>query len=406
MKIQIVRLAGALVATLACSALATAQYSEKFDGYAAGSSIVGQGGWQQWENSTVGANDNAVTAGPAHSAPNSLATWRDTDAIQDWGVNQPGTYVTGQWRHTTWVYVPNTTTDVQWWVFLSDYHHGCSAATPNPPPACFWTAQASVDPTVPEFNAQVGPSLCTGLAQTTGLTAPLTFDTWHEIALEVDLDTTPAKAQLYWDGAALGDPFDYSEGVSTGTGPSALDTLDLYANNNVSTNPVYWDDISIAASSTGNVPPCLGTATTFCTAGTSSNGCVPSINYLGSPSAAHTTGFQIGCNQVEINKQGLLFYGISQSFTPVPWGSGGNSFLCVKAPTQRTPNQNSNGTLACSGTFSLLWSGAGSYMQNTPSAVGNPLFSGQSFDGQWWYRDPPAVKTTNLSDGLRWIMAP
>jgi hypothetical protein len=41
-----------------------------------------------------------------------------------------------------------------------------------------------------------------------------------------------------------------------------------------------------------------------------------------------------------------------------------------------------------------------------PSALGNPLMAGQMFHAQTWFRDPPAPKTTNLSDGLQWVTAP
>src|SRR6185503_6877374 len=81
---------------------------------------------------------------------------------------------------------------------------------------------------------------------------------------------------------------------------------------------------------------------TYCTAGTSTNGCVPSIGATGTPSASASSGFVITVANVEGQKQGLLFYGINGR-NAVAWG-GGSSFLCVKSPTQRMGPQNSGGT--------------------------------------------------------------
>lgn len=390
----VVKLTRALATTLGFAALASAQYSDGFETYVAGTDINGQGGWEQWD--LTGVTESVVSTAFAHTGTQSLATFQNADKVQDWG----GAYVAGQWRHSTWVYVPSTNVDPQWWVLLSAYAPGCNAGG-----TCFWTAQAQVNPAVPEFFAQVGPSLCTGLTQF-ALTAPLVFDAWTEIAIEVDLNSVPQSAQLYYNGSPLGDPFDYEQGVSTGSGTGGLDTVDLYANDNVSVEQVYWDDVTVTQSSPGNVPPCLGTAVTYCTSGVSSGGCAASIGSVGVPSASHTGAFQVTCSNVEFGKTGLLFYGITDTnFTPLAWGAS-SSFLCVKAPTQRTAAQNSGGTTGCSGNFSLVWSGPGSFMQLNPGALGNPLASGQSFDAQWWYRDPPSPKTTNLSNGLRWIMAP
>ena len=141
----------------------------------------------------------------------------------------------------------------------------------------------------------------------------------------------------------------------------------------------------------------------YCTAGTSTNGCVPSISATGVASLSAGSGFTLGVANVEGQKQGLIFYGITGR-SAAPWGIGGTSFLCVKAPTQRTPAQSSGGTAgACDGTLSVDWL---SFIGSTPTALGNPFSAGQVVNAQGWYRDPPAVKTTNLSDGLEFTVLP
>lgn len=147
------------------------------------------------------------------------------------------------------------------------------------------------------------------------------------------------------------------------------------------------------------VPP----PTTYCTAGTSTNGCVPSISATGIPSLAASSGFTINVTNVEGQRSGLVFYGISGASSAV-WGSGSTSFLCVKAPTQRMTNQSSGGTNGlCDGLLSQDWR---AWTFARPAALGQPFAAGNVVHAQAWYRDPSAVKTTNLSNGLKFTVAP
>jgi hypothetical protein len=142
---------------------------------------------------------------------------------------------------------------------------------------------------------------------------------------------------------------------------------------------------------------------TYCTAGTSTNGCVATIGATGTPSASASSGFTISVASVEGQKQGLLFYGVNGPHNG-PWGIGGTSFLCVKSPTQRMGVQVSGGTAgACDGALSEDWL---AFMAAHPGALGQPISAGQTVWSQAWYRDPPAVKTTNLSDGLEFTLVP
>jgi hypothetical protein len=144
------------------------------------------------------------------------------------------------------------------------------------------------------------------------------------------------------------------------------------------------------------------TSVNYCTAGTSTNNCVPSISANGSPSVASSLGYTIHVANVEGAKLGLIFYGISGRAIS-PWG-GGSSFLCVKAPTQRMPLLNSGGTSGlCNGAFSIDWL---AYLAATPSALGVPFSAGETIDAQCWYRDPPSAKTTNLSNALEFVTVP
>ena len=46
------------------------------------------------------------------------------------------------------------------------------------------------------------------------------------------------------------------------------------------------------------------------------------------------------------------------------------------------------------------------FMQAEPGALGSPFSAGQVFYAQAWFRDNGAPKGTNLSNGLRFTLAP
>jgi hypothetical protein len=144
---------------------------------------------------------------------------------------------------------------------------------------------------------------------------------------------------------------------------------------------------------------------TFCTAGTTSHLCVPSIGGSGTPSATAPSGFTVTISSVEGLKSGLLFYGMSNAnWSPTPWANGSTSLLCVKAPTQRTPIQNSGGTFAaCDGVLAIDWN---TFVATHPGALGTPFIGGETIWAQGWFRDPLAPRGSNLSDGLVFVAGP
>jgi hypothetical protein len=142
----------------------------------------------------------------------------------------------------------------------------------------------------------------------------------------------------------------------------------------------------------------------YCTAGTTSQGCTPAIVSSGSPSVSALSGFTLGATNIDANRVGLFFYGVSDvNFTPLPWGTGGTSFLCVKPPTQRMGAMASGGSTGCTGSYSQDWR---AYLAANPGALGNPLLAGASFDAQLWMRDPPSPKSTILSNAVRFSICP
>ena len=110
---------------------------------------------------------------------------------------------------------------------------------------------------------------------------------------------------------------------------------------------------------------------------------------------------QISVANVEGQKSGLIFYSLTGRHVAV-WNA--TSFLCVKSPTQRTGTQTASGTVdACDGTLSLDWN---AYLSSHPNALGNPFQAGEKLQLQAWFRDPPAGKSTNLSNAIEMYFLP
>jgi hypothetical protein len=140
----------------------------------------------------------------------------------------------------------------------------------------------------------------------------------------------------------------------------------------------------------------------YCTSGTTTNGCVPVISGIGTPSASASSGFTLQCNSVEGVKQGIVFYGISGQ-VGFPWGTS-TSWFCVKTPTQRLPTQNSGGTLGqCNGQLSIDLL---AYIAANPGSLGAPFSAGNQVFAQGWFRDPPSPKSTMMTDALQVTLGP
>ncbi len=137
---------------------------------------------------------------------------------------------------------------------------------------------------------------------------------------------------------------------------------------------------------------------TYCTAGTSAAGCVPTLSAVGTPSVAAASGFVLHATGMEGQRAALFFYSVTGPKLTV-WAPGSSSYLCVKAPTQRMGTSFTGGTAGvCDGAvsedFLAFWAAR-------PGALGQPVQAGQVFDAQVWYRDPAAPGTTSLSGGIQ-----
>ena len=372
---------------------AQAQWSDNFDSYPVNATLPGIGGWEEWNNvSNPSTKVKSVNEGAAvRSSPHSIWVRGASDTVYDWGVNQPGTYTSGQWTFCGFIYKPITTTGfvmdiASHWIMLNTYDHNSN--TNN------WSLQV-------EFNPITGQYII-DTASTSILGGPLAFDQWVELRAEIDLNTD--TVEIFYNGTTTGVAYQWNGGVSGfGTGATEIDTLDLYAAGALSPQSrVYWDDLSLQSGFNGcGGGGCNSAPTNYCTAGTSASGCQATLSATGTASAGGAGSFTVTASNVEGDKDGIYFQGTNGQQAN-PWGNG-TSFQCVVPPVKRLGLLGKTGTSgSCNGSFSQELNG---YWQSNPSK--NPG-AGAVVQFQCWYRDPANTsnQTTSLSDALQFTVCP
>jgi hypothetical protein len=143
---------------------------------------------------------------------------------------------------------------------------------------------------------------------------------------------------------------------------------------------------------------CTGIVSAYCTAKVNSQGCTPTIEALGAPSASVLAPFRIRARNVLNNKLGLLFYGFAPDAAPFQGGH-----LCVQQPLRRTPVQDSEGNTApedCSGLYSF------DFNHHIRSGIDPLLGAGAAVCAQYWSRDPSSPSTTGLTNALSFVICP
>ena len=154
----------------------------------------------------------------------------------------------------------------------------------------------------------------------------------------------------------------------------------------------------------GNLIPDTLEFAKYCTAGTSSGGCMATLCATGTASASAPSGFTVSAASVEGKKDGLFFYGTSGRQANA-WGSG-TSFQCVAPPVKRGGLLLGSGTVgSCDGSFSQDLNAR--WCPTCPKPSHNPG-AGAVVQVQLWYRDPfnTSNQTTSLSDALEFVTAP
>jgi len=133
----------------------------------------------------------------------------------------------------------------------------------------------------------------------------------------------------------------------------------------------------------------------YCTAKTTSIGCVPSIEAVGWPSLAGGS-FQVRATNLHNNVTGLLIWSSAPDAAPFQGGT-----LCVASPIFRTPAQVTSGGTGgptCIGTLGFTFGPA--YQQQQGFSPGQSLYT------QVWSRDGGDPFGSSLSDALSFTWCP
>jgi hypothetical protein len=137
--------------------------------------------------------------------------------------------------------------------------------------------------------------------------------------------------------------------------------------------------------------------TIFCTAKTTSLGCVPQIGFQGYAKFGGGVPFVVSASQVHPTAPGLLFYGPGAHFLPFQ-----GAWHCVKFPTPRVGRQAAAGSGLCGGTYVF------DFAAHLAAGASDFVTPGATLACQWWSRDPqdPTGFGTTLTDALLFSVVP
>jgi hypothetical protein len=133
----------------------------------------------------------------------------------------------------------------------------------------------------------------------------------------------------------------------------------------------------------------------YCTATTSSQSCLASMDWNGTPSATAGSGFVLRATGVHAKRFGVLLYGVHGPQTTLFPGG----ILCVRSP-RRGPIHHSGGMSGCSGVLSC------DFNVFVASGADPALDAGRAVWTQFLSRDPSSASTLNLSDAVFFEIEP
>ena len=207
---------------------AQAGWSDDFEHYPAGSTLIGQGNWRGWDGDPN--FDAVVVADQAFSGEQALFVAPATDVVQMFeGLTA------GVWALGVATYIPLGAQGSPYIILLTQYAEGGDK---------HWTVQVQFD------NAR-------GAVRDdfTGAELPLIVGVWVDLLVVIDLDNDWKK--LYYDGQLLSEATWTCAGCANQpAGPLNVSALDLYGNQS---SGMYVDRIFLA----GQVSP-LGTGDSNC----------------------------------------------------------------------------------------------------------------------------------------------
>ncbi len=205
----------AVTLVLLLASLASADWSDNFDSYTAGSGLNGQGGWFCWDNNP--AAEAYITTTQAKSAPNSVDITPTSDMVQEFNI------MSGTATITAWNYIPTGSTGAQYFILLTVYMGSDSD----------WALDM-------KFDSDAGVVSTVEGTATTGIV----YDQWVEVKVEIDLAADTQS--IYYNGALLETiPWSPTSQIYQ------FDAVDIFSDGGSS---IYWDDFNLVASGSALAP--------------------------------------------------------------------------------------------------------------------------------------------------------
>jgi len=202
-----------VVAAVACALPATVQaqfFFDNFDSYAAGSGIMGQGGWETWDNNP--AANTTVSNAQSYSSPNSLLVAGPADIV-----HQFAGVTSGMWYAKAMTYVPSSQAGDMYFIVLNTY---VPSGTNN------WSIQV-------RFSASEGVvQNLGGTDNPRDVTLPIVTNQWVEVRAEIDLSGN--QAVIYY-GPNILDTQTYNV-----SGVNAVGAFDLFSDGS---SESYMDNV-------------------------------------------------------------------------------------------------------------------------------------------------------------------
>jgi hypothetical protein len=146
----------------------------------------------------------------------------------------------------------------------------------------------------------------------------------------------------------------------------------------------------------GAAPPTCG-ATVYCTAKVSSNLCIPSIGFSGTPSFFSAAGFSITTTGMEAGVSAINFFGTTGQAT-VPFQGG---LICAGSPIYRLNGKNTGGAGTCTGSVTYTLQDVINHGAGGPFVTVGGLVNIQS-----WGRDLGDPFGSSLSNALQIVVCP
>jgi hypothetical protein len=201
------------------TAQAATNWTEKFDTYANGSQVVGQGGWQPWDNTP--AISAIVTNAHAFSGNNSIRIAGTALTAGNYSdlVHQFTGYTSGTWLFSAWQYVPSGATGNSYFILNDNYSDG------GPYNSAIQY----------HFNLAAGTVVDEGAGQTSS-SLPIVLDQWTQLQFQINLAANTVSA--YYNGSLL-------VTHAWATGANALNQIravDLYSD---VSSAVFYDNVSL-----------------------------------------------------------------------------------------------------------------------------------------------------------------